>query len=148
MKKAMVFVLILMMLSVTILVQAEGAASMGGEIAEIPASYTAPAEHPGEVVRFDYKTSAEDKYAYVYLPYGYSDRQQYDILYIMHGGGGSQGSLFGGAGQSNDIKNAIDHLIENGEMKPMIIVTPTFYTERHSNMGVSGSWDAEREFPD
>ena len=63
MKKAMVFVLILMMLSVTILVQAEGAASMGSEIAEIPASYTAPAEHPGEVVRFDYKTSAEVKYA-------------------------------------------------------------------------------------
>lgn len=68
MKKAMVFVLLLMMLSVTILVQAEGAASMSSEIAEIPAAYTAPAEHPGEVLRFDYKTSTEDKYAYNILP--------------------------------------------------------------------------------
>ena len=148
MKKAMVFALLLAMLSMMMLVQAEGAARMNSEIVEIAAAYTAQAEHPGEVVRFDYKTSAEDKYAYVYLPYGSSDQQQYDILYVMHGGGGSQGSLFGGAGQSNDIKNASDHLIENGEMKPMIIVTPTFYTERHSSMGVSGSWDAVREFPD
>ena len=28
------------------------------------------------------------KYAYVYLPYGYSENEQYDILYLMHGGGG------------------------------------------------------------
>jgi len=73
MKKAMVFVLLLAMLSMMMLAQAEGATHMNSEIVEIPAAYTAQAEHPGEVVRFDYKTSAEDKYAYVYLPYGYSD---------------------------------------------------------------------------
>ena len=121
---------------------------MSMEIKDIPADYRSAAEHAGEVVRFDYDTGAESKYAYVYVPYGYDESKQYDILYIMHGGGGSQESLFGGAGQSNDIKNTIDHLIENGEMQPVIIVAPTFYTEAHGSTSVSGSWDAVLEFPD
>lgn len=115
-------------------------------IVPIPDAYTAVSAQPGEIVRFDYQTAEEAKYAYVYLPYGYDESQPYDILYVMHGGGGSQESLFGGV-QGNNIKNAIDHLIENGEMKPMILVTPTFYTARHNNKGVSGSWDAVMEFP-
>lgn len=118
------------------------------EITEIPPEYTAAAEHQGEVVRIDYDTAAESKYAFVYVPYGYSEAEKYDIVYIMHGGGGSQESLFGGEGRNNDIKNAIDHLIENGEMKPILIVTPTFYTAKYNNKGVSGSWDAVREFPE
>lgn len=117
------------------------------EIAAIPAAYTAPSQHPGSVVRLDYPTGAESKYAYVYVPYGYDANKPYDILYMMHGGGGSAGSLFGGEGQSNDIKNAIDHLIENGEMEPLLIVTPTFYTQANGSSSVSGSWDAVRVFP-
>lgn len=117
------------------------------EIAAIPAAYTAPSQHPGSVVRLDYPTGAESKYAYVYVPYSYDANKQYDILYMMHGGGGSAGSLFGGEGQSNDIKNAIDHLIENGEMEPLLIVTPTFYTQANGSSSVSGSWDAVRVFP-
>lgn len=116
-------------------------------ISDIPAEYQAPAEHGGEVIRLDYDTDTESKYAYVYVPYGYDEDKQYDILYMMHGGGGSQESLFGGTGQSNDIKNTIDHLIENGEMEPLLIVTPTFYTRENSSTSVSGSWDAVREFP-
>lgn len=117
------------------------------EIKEIPAEYKTGADHAGSVVRFDYKTSAEDKYALVYLPCGYTSAEKYDIFYYMHGGGGSQSSLFSGAGSSNDIKNALDHLIENGEMKPVIIVAPTFYTNKNGDSSVSGSWDAVREFP-
>lgn len=120
---------------------------MSMEIKDIPADYRSAAEHAGEVVRFDYDTGAESKYAYVYVPYGYDESKQYDILYMMHGGGGSQESLFGGAGQSNDIKNTIDHLIENGEMEPVLIVTPTFYTQANGSTNVSGSWDAVLEFP-
>lgn len=122
-------------------------ALMNMTIEDIPAEYRSAAEHAGEVVRFDYGTAVEDKYAYVYVPYGYDENRQYDILYMMHGGGGSQESLFGGAGQSNDIKNTIDHLIENGEMEPILIVTPTFYTRANGSTDVSGSWDAVLEFP-
>ncbi|MBQ3378771.1 MAG: S-layer homology domain-containing protein [Clostridia bacterium] len=113
----------------------------------IPESYTTAAAKQGEIVRFDYDTAAGSKYAYVYVPYGYDSSKQYDILYIMHGGGGSAETLFGGADQSNDIKNAIDHLIENGEMAPILIVTPTFYTNAHNDSSVNGSYDAVREFP-
>jgi enterochelin esterase-like enzyme len=122
-------------------------ALMNMTIEGIPVEYRSVAEHAGEVVRFDYDTGAEDKYAYVYVPYGYDKTRQYDILYMMHGGGGSQESLFGGAGQSNDIKNTIDHLIENGEMEPILIVTPTFYTRVNGSTDVSGSWDGVLEFP-
>lgn len=118
------------------------------EIEEIPHEYKEAADHLGEVIRFDYDTDIEGKYAYIYLPYGYDGDRQYDILYMMHGGGGSQESLFGGAGQNNDIKNVIDHLIENGEMEPILIVTPTFYTQENGSTSVSGSWDAIIEFPD
>lgn len=127
--------------------QNNGDSIMNMGIKDLPADYRSAAEHAGEVVRFDYDTDTESKYAYVYVPYGYDGSRQYDILYMMHGGGGSQESLFGGAGQSNDIKNTIDHLIENGEMEPILIVTPTFYTKANSSTNVSGSWDAVLEFP-
>ena len=95
-------------------------------------------------MRFDFATPL---YACVYLPYGYSEEEHYNILYVMHGGGGSQASLFGST-NGNDFKNAVEHLIERREIQPMIIVTPTFYTERHGSISVSGSWDAVREFLD
>lgn len=124
----------------------KGDALMNMTIEDIPAEYRSAAEHAGEVVRFDYDADAEDKYACVYVPYGYDKNRPYDILYMMHGGGGSQESLFGGAGQSNDIKNTIDHLIENGEMEPILVVTPTFYTRANGSTDVSGSRDAVLEF--
>ena len=62
-------------------------ALMNMSIEDIPAEYRSAAEHAGEVVRFDYGTAVEDKYAYVYVPYGYDRNRQYDILYMMHGGG-------------------------------------------------------------
>jgi len=139
---------LMLVLNTAFALAAEGENTMlNMPITEIPSGDSAACEHPGQIVRLDYATSAEDKYAYVYLPYGYSEEERYDILYVMHGGGGSQESLFGST-NGNDFKNAVDHLIERGEIKPMIIVTPTFYTERHGSISVSGSWDAVREFPD
>lgn len=115
---------------------------------DIPVAYKNVAKEQGKIEKFTYKTSAEDKYAYVYTPYGYNKNENYDIIYMLHGGGGSQESLFGGENQNNDIKNAIDNLIERKEIKPLIIVTPTFYTKKHSVKDVNGSWDAVKEFPE
>ncbi|MBD5104207.1 MAG: glycoside hydrolase, partial [Ruminococcaceae bacterium] len=76
---------------------------------------------------------AIQKTAYVYLPYGYdeSDTQtKYDILYLMHGWGGSAGEYFTvGNGM---IKNMLDRMIENGEIVPMIVVSATFYNDGSS----------------
>ena len=66
------------------------------------------------------------KYAMVYLPYGYDDdpERRYDILYLMHGGGGNPDAWL----DSCPIKNALDRSIAAGEAKPMIVVFPTYYT--------------------
>ena len=45
-----------------------------------------------EEVVYDTKAYATDerdvkKTAYVYLPYGYSEEKEYNILYLMHGTG-------------------------------------------------------------
>jgi S-formylglutathione hydrolase FrmB len=45
----------------------------------------------------------------------------------MHGGGEDENLLFGGPGQNRELKNIIDNMIANGDMEPMIVVTPTFY---------------------
>jgi len=59
----------------------------------------------------------------VYLPYGYDENKQYNIFYLMHGGGENENTIF-----SKDVKlnNILDHMIMNGELEPLIVVTPTF----------------------
>ena len=119
----------------------------------VPAVYATPSDHPGTVVRVDY--GSEDylannapvvKTAYVYLPYGYDENDpetRYDILYLMHGWTGTAGEYFFiGDGM---IKNMLDHMIENGEIKPIIAVSATFYND-NSDRGFSESEDAIREF--
>jgi len=100
----------------------------------VPAAYKAPSAHPGTVERLDYATKdyAGDggdivKTAYVYLPYGYDEadtEKRYDIVYLMHGWGGSAGEYF-----HETQKNMFDNLMEKGDMKPAILISATFYHE-------------------
>lgn len=119
----------------------------------VPAAYTAPSEHPGTIVQLEY--DSEDylrgdapvtKTAWVYLPYGYDEgdtETRYDIIYLMHGWGGAAGEYFYmGDGM---IKNMLDHMIENGEIRPIIAVSATFYNE-NSDRDFGASEDALREF--
>ena len=51
-------------------------------------------DYRGRLHRVDYRSTDKDgnvcyKYAQVYTPYGYDPAKPYDILYLMHGGGGS-----------------------------------------------------------
>jgi endo-1,4-beta-xylanase len=86
------------------------------------------------------------KTAWVYLPYGYdgNDTQtRYDIIYLMHGWGGAAGEYFYmGDGM---IKNMLDHMIENGEIRPIIAVSATFYNE-NSDRDFGASEDVLRVF--
>ena len=88
-------------------------------------------DHRGPIERFEY-TGAQDvqKYALVYLPYGYYEEpdRRYDILYLMHGGGGSPDTWM----DSCLLKNMRDRCIASGEARPMIVGMPTFYAT-HSN---------------
>ena len=84
-----------------------------------------------EEVVYDTKAYATDerdvkKTAYVYLPYGYSAKKEYNILYLMHGTGDDEKYWL----KTNLYnKTMLDNMIANGDIEPLIVVTPTFYVE-------------------
>lgn len=103
------------------------------EIWDVPSRFSVPAEEQGTLERVEYETKAYatdkrdvTKAAYVYLPYGYDESQQYDILYLMHGTGDDEAYWFV---THPENKTMVDQLIAQNIIKPMIIVTPTFYVE-------------------
>ena len=104
-------------------------------IKAVPEQYMESTNQQGKVVRFDYMTHTYDiqnrvmkKYAYVYIPYGYeTGADRYDVVYVMHGHTGDVTSFPGELDDLSDIKNVIDHLIENKEMKPMLMVFASYY---------------------
>ena len=117
----------------------------------VPSSYTSPATQQGTVVPLTYDTkdyprdeSPIQKTAYVYLPYGYDENDnetRYNVLYLMHGWGGHAGEYFEFASQ----KNVFDHMIENGDIAPMMIVSASFYND-NSSTDFSGSIREFRAF--
>jgi enterochelin esterase-like enzyme len=87
-------------------------------------------DHLGTIEHISYQTKdyygdGEEitKYAYVYLPYEYDEAKQYDVLYLMHGIGGSERE-WGMTGDDSKVKKIMDNLIFNEQAKPFIIVTP------------------------
>ena len=106
---------------------------------EIPEEYLESSSQSGQVVRIDYESNTYDeenrpmnKYAYVYLPYGYEtegEDTRYDIFYLMHGWTGDAELYLGGENGDRPLKRIFDNLIANGDMEPMIIVTPTYYQD-------------------
>ncbi len=103
---------------------------------EIPAEYLQHCDQGGMLMSVKYETKNYsgggekfEKTAYVYLPYGYdgSDTsKKYDVMYYMHGGGGSEKELFGGLMEDNNAKRVLDNLIANGDMEPCIVCTPSY----------------------
>ncbi len=63
------------------------------------------------------------KPAHVYLPYGYDESKQYNVLYLMHGIGGNEYE-WGMYNDTSKVKTIMDNLIYNGEIEPFIIVAP------------------------
>ena len=122
-----------------------------GYTTAVPSSYKAASEHPGTVTGVDYDSkdyvrdgAAITKTAYVYTPYGYDENDEetrYNIIYLMHGWGGHVGEYF----EYTSTKNVFDHLIENGDIPPVIIVSATFYND-NSDTGFSGSIAEFRRF--
>lgn len=63
------------------------------------------------------------KQAIVYKPYGYDENKQYNVLYLMHGIGGTEYE-WGLLRDNSQVRVIMDNLIYNGEIEPFIIVTP------------------------
>lgn len=87
----------------------------------------------GRLEKIDYETKAYatdnrsvKKSAYVYLPYGYDEAKQYNILYLLHGTGDDEEYWLKKFAYN---KTMVDNLIYRKDIEPLIIVTPTFYVE-------------------
>ena len=107
-----------------------------GNTKSVPSEYTKACEKSGTVERIDYASvdyagnkEAITKTVYVYTPYGYDENDtatRYNIIYLMHGWGGHAGEYF------DYSKNVFDNMIANGDIPPVIIVSPSFYNDNSS----------------
>lgn len=118
-------------------------------ISVIPPTYATPASHRGTVETFTYRTNGTEKTAFAYLPYGYeASGERYNILYFMHGGGGTAGQFWEESyGGGYVLNNILDHAIENGDIKSLIVVTPTFYPAGDRDTSVSNAGVQVAKFP-
>ena len=104
------------------------------DLKSVPESYLDPADQQGELDTLEYETKDYDddekemtKYVVVYTPYDYNPEEEYDIIYMLHGHTGSANTWLGSPDDPNYTKNCLDHLIEDGYVKPMIAVSMTYY---------------------
>ena len=104
-------------------------------IGTVPDACFANAKQQGQVseIRYgsrDYTADDEpaiEKTAYIYLPYGYDEddsETRYDILYLMHGWTMTAGDFF--QDPQSGIVNMLDHMIQSGDIPPVIVVCATF----------------------
>jgi enterochelin esterase-like enzyme len=107
-------------------------ASLPWEVGDIP---------HGEIRHHFYhsKIAGDDRDFYVYTPPGYNPRakQEYPVLYLLHGfSDGADG--WTAVGRANVI---LDNLISQGKAKPMIVVMPLGYGDLEL---LRGGWDARK----
>ena len=69
-----------------------------------------------------------EKELYIYLPYGYEAGKDYNVLYLMHGGGEDAAYWLSEARMGKGTCALLDRMVEKGEMEPTIIVCPSFYS--------------------
>lgn len=106
------------------------------ELEYIPDGYENPATQQGTLNKLTYdtwesfsyeqKSNKMTKEAWVYLPYGYTDEEEYNVFYLSHGGWSNETTLMGTDDNPKSFKNVIDNAIQDGNIKPLIIVLPTY----------------------
>ena len=116
----------------------------------LPKEYYSETENAGVVELFKYEIPSYvagygtyNKCFNVYLPYGYDESKQYNVLVLVHGGGGDQDSWLNDVYSYNeeDIKMCgrviFDNMFEKGVCDPCIIVCPV--TEIPQCQGLTAS---------
>lgn len=123
-------------------VQASGYTELISKTIAYPDSYAQTANHQGTVTKITYDThdyvngtgAERTNNAYIYLPYGYDDSgaTHYNILYLVHGHYGDASTFL--TTDNGLLRNVLDHMIENHDIDPIIVVTPTYnYGQPTSN---------------
>ena len=98
----------------------------------LPDKYRTPVKENGGTIEKitymakDYLGDGPDveKKAFVYLPYGYDESKQYNVLYLCHGIGGSENEWGMNNANSSIVKRILDNLFADGNIEPFIVVTP------------------------
>lgn len=110
-----------------------------GNVSPVPESYYAPASQKGTIdtLRYEVERNGKkfSKEALVYLPYGYNAADQhkcYNVLYLAHGGNDNPGSFFSAERTATPLNQIADHLIQEGKMQPIIIVSASYYPPKDS----------------
>lgn len=99
----------------------------------IPTEYLAPCAKGGTVTSLPYG----GKYTLLYTPAAPAAR----ILYLIHGGGGDPQSFF-----PPSFINMIDHMIQDGILQPLYIVSPTYYEPDEADKTPASSGVAVAKF--
>jgi enterochelin esterase-like enzyme len=91
---------------------------------------------------FRSKIADDDRDFYVYTPPGYDPRakQDYPVLYLLHGYSDAA-NAWSVIGQANVI---LDNLIAQGKAKPMVVVMPLGYGDLEVIRHGSSSWSGKR----
>lgn len=113
----------------------------------VPENYLAKSKNAGKIITMSYKTKDRitnenlTKSLQVYLPYNYDESKTYDVNYAMHGLSGNSKMMF----QSKKIVNLFDNLISHGDIKPTIVITPSF-TPNDENLNLNDSYNYVKVF--
>lgn len=110
------------------------------ETLPVPSSMLADVDYPGTIETISYKTKVYDingdgseevtKQANVYLPNDYDEDRQYNVLYLMHGGGETYTYWLK---QQKNTAKLLDNMFEKKYAAKCIVVAPTFYTGNSSD---------------
>lgn len=105
------------------------------------------ADRRGTLRRLDYTgIRGARKYAEVYLPWGYDadPGRRYDILYLMHGGGGNPDAWL----DCCPVKNMLDRSFADGAAEPMIVVFPSYYADgpKRTPGEIDADWERRSVF--
>ena len=95
---------------------------MNRPFTDVPQEYYNTCITGGTLTRLHYTSNTYDdnnheikKDALVYLPHDYDKtKDDYNVFYFMHGGGGNSDEVFGGIEARTDLKNVVDNMIANG----------------------------------
>ncbi len=97
---------------------------------DVPKDYLKTASNPGRVEKVRYTTSDannDTKAVTVYLPAGYGESDRlYNVMYILHASSGTPKNYLNPEKATN-FQCLLDHMIQNGELEPLIVVAATYY---------------------
>lgn len=113
--------------------------SVPRELEAIPTAFFQPASRQGTLVELFYTTYESKTYrqkskrlkkrAIIYLPYGYTKENRYNVFYLMHGGWSDETTSLGTPAQPSSFKNVLDNAIDSKKIRPLIVVCPTYNNE-------------------